>query len=71
MALLPYVVDRSPGKQGRWMPGSRIPIVAEEHLKAERPDIVVILPWNLRREIAGQLDYIRDWGGKFAVAVPA
>ncbi len=69
--LLPYVVDRSPGKQGRWMPGSRIPIVAEEHLKADRPDIVVILPWNLRREIAGQLDYIRDWAGKFAVAVPA
>ncbi|MEO7325006.1 MAG: class I SAM-dependent methyltransferase [Dokdonella sp.] len=68
--LLPYVVDASPHKQGRYLPGSRIPVVAEEHLRAQRPDTVLILPWNLRTEIAGQLDYIRAWGGRFATAVP-
>lgn len=68
--LLPYVVDASPYKQGRYLPGSRIPVVAEEHLRANRPDFVLILPWNLRNEIATQLAYIRDWGGRFAVAVP-
>jgi len=68
--LLPYVVDKSPGKQGRFMPGSRIPIVAETHLQADRPDLVVILPWNLRAEIAEQLAYVGDWGGRFVTAVP-
>ncbi len=52
------------------MPGSRIPIVAEEALRSDRPDYVVILPWNLRDEIAEQLDYIREWGGKFVRAIP-
>lgn len=68
--LLPWVVDRSPGKQGRFMPGSRIPIVDEDHLKAMRPDYVIILPWNLRSEIVEQLAYIRDWGGRFVTAIP-
>ena len=68
--LLPYVVDASPHKQGRFLPGSRIPVVAEDHLRADRPDVVVILPWNLRAEITAQLAYIRAWGGRFAVAVP-
>jgi len=68
--LLPYVVDASPHKQGRYLPGSRIPVLAEEHLHAERPDIVLILPWNLRQEITEQLAYIREWGGRFATAVP-
>lgn len=68
--LLPYVVDASPHKQGRCLPGSRIPVVAEEYLRRERPDIVVILPWNLRQEITEQLAYIREWGGRFATAVP-
>ena len=53
------------------MPGSRIPIVAEDRLKAERPDYVVILPWNLRQEVMAQLDYIRGWGGRFVTAVPS
>lgn len=68
--LLPYVVDKNPAKQGQYLPGSRIPIVDEAHLRAHRPDRVLILPWNLRSEVAAQLDYVRGWGGQFAVAVP-
>ncbi|TVR09161.1 MAG: class I SAM-dependent methyltransferase [Salinarimonadaceae bacterium] len=68
--LIPFVVDRSPGKQGKFLPGSRIPVVAEERIAEERPDYVVILPWNLRNEIAGQLAYVRDWGGRFVTAAP-
>lgn len=68
--LLPYVVDRNPAKQGQYLPGSRIPIVDEAHLGAHRPDRVLILPWNLRAELTAQLDYVRAWGGQFAVAVP-
>ncbi|GLK59735.1 MULTISPECIES: class I SAM-dependent methyltransferase [Azotobacter] len=69
--LLPYVVDRNPAKQGKFMPGSRIPIVAETHLSTDRPDVVLILPWNLKSEVVAQLAYIREWGGYFATAVPA
>ena len=69
--LLPYVVDKNPAKQGQFLPGSRIPIVDEAHLRAHRPDVVLILPWNLRDEVMAQLAYIRAWGGQFAVAVPA
>ncbi len=68
--LLSWVVDRNPAKQGKFMPGSRIPIVAEERLAAERPDYVVILPWNLSDEVIAQLSYIRAWGGQFVTAVP-
>ena len=68
--LLPYVADRNPAKQNKYMPGSRIPIVDEARLKSERPDRVLILPWNLREEVTAQLDYIRQWGGKFVTAVP-
>ena len=68
--LIAFVVDRNPAKQGRFLPGSRIPIVREERLQAERPDYVVILPWNLRAELETQLDYVRGWGGRFVVAVP-
>ena len=68
--LLPYVVDRNPAKQGKFMPGSRIPIVAEDQLKADRPDFVLILPWNLRDEVTTQLAYIGEWGGRFVTAVP-
>ncbi len=69
--LLPYVVDRSPGKQGKFMPGSRIPIVHENHLWADKPDIVVVLPWNLLNEVSTQLQGIRVWGGRFVVGVPS
>ncbi len=68
--LLPYVVDLNPAKQDKYMPGSQIPIVSEEHLRAHRPDYVVILPWNLRAEVVQQLSYIREWGGQFVIAVP-
>ena len=68
--LLPWVVDKNPAKQGQYLPGSRIPIVDEAHLQRERPDRVLILPWNLREEVAKQLAYVRDWGGRFSVAVP-
>ncbi len=68
--LLPYVVDKNPAKQGKFMPGSRIPIVDEAHLLTDKPDRVLILPWNLKSEVTGQLAAIRQWGGKFVVAVP-
>jgi 2-polyprenyl-3-methyl-5-hydroxy-6-metoxy-1,4-benzoquinol methylase len=68
--LLPYVVDRSPGKVGRYLPGSRIPIVTEAHLRAHRPDRILILPWNIAQEVTGQLAYAREWGARFVVAVP-
>jgi SAM-dependent methyltransferase len=68
--LIAYVVDRNPAKQGRFMPGSRIPIVDEARLRADRPDDVVLLPWNLRDELMTQLDYVRGWGGRFVTAVP-
>ena len=68
--LLPYVVDKNPNKQGKYLPGSRIPIVSEDHLRKQRPDYVVILPWNLKAEIMEQLSYVRDWGGRFVTAVP-
>ncbi len=68
--LLPYVVDRSPGKIGTFLPGSRIPVFEELKLREDRPDFIVILPWNLRDEIATQLDYAREWGAKFVVALP-
>jgi len=70
-ALLPYVADRSREKQGRLLPGSRIPVVSPEQLLERRPDLVLILPWNLKSEIMSQLAAIRGWGGKFAVAVPS
>lgn len=69
--LLPYVVDRNPAKQNKFLPGSRIPIVAEAHLKQSQPDYVLILPWNLSTEVVEQLAYIRKWGGKFVTAVPS
>jgi len=68
--LLPFVVDRAAAKQGKFMPGSRIPIVDEAHLKAARPDYVVLLPWNLRSELEQQLAYVREWGGKLVTAIP-
>jgi SAM-dependent methyltransferase len=68
--FLDYTVDRSPHKQGRFTPGSRIPIHAPEHLIENRPDYVLILPWNLTDEIVGQLPEVRAWGGRFIVPIP-
>lgn len=69
--LISFVVDRNPAKQDKYMPGSRIPIVAEDVLREKRPDYVVILPWNLRNEVMQQLDYVQGWGGRLVTAVPA
>jgi hypothetical protein len=69
--LLSYVVDKNPAKQGKFMPGSRIPIVDESRLRREKPDYIVVLPWNLAAEITEQLAYVRDWEGKFVTAVPS
>jgi len=69
--LISFVVDRNPAKQGKFMPGSRIPIWAETEITKRRPDYVVILPWNLRNEVMTQLDYIKGWGGQFVTAVPS
>ena len=69
--LISFVVDRNPAKQDKFLPGCRIPIVSEAHLKQARPDYVVILPWNLRSEVIEQLAYIREWGGQFVTAVPS
>jgi SAM-dependent methyltransferase len=69
--FIEYTVDRSPYKQGRYTPGTRIPILAPEAIRQTRPDFLFILPWNLEREIVSQHGYIRDWGGKFVVPIPA
>ena len=69
--LLPYVVDRNPAKLGKFLPGSRIPIVDEAHLEVHQPDRILILPWNLQQEVMAQLAYARHWGGQFVTAVPA
>lgn len=69
--LLPYVVDKNPAKQGKFMPGSRIPIVDEALLCKGKPDYIVVLPWNLCNEITEQLSYVREWGGKFVTVVPS
>jgi SAM-dependent methyltransferase len=68
--LLPFVVDRNPAKAGKYLPGARIPIVGEQRLREEKPDYVLILPWNLRDEITDQLSYVREWGGRFVTAIP-
>ena len=68
--LIDFVVDANPHKQDKFMPGSHIPVVNEEHLKGFQPDFVLILPWNLKEEISGQLSYIHEWGGRFVIAVP-
>ena len=68
--FLDYTVDRSPHKQGNFLPGSRIPIYGPERIMADKPDYVLILPWNLKDEIVKQMSGIRAWGGKFVVPIP-
>ena len=69
--LLAYTVDRSTFKQGLFLPGTHIPIYPPEQLAQTRPDYILILPWNLRTEIVGQLAYAREWGAKFVVPIPS
>jgi SAM-dependent methyltransferase len=68
--LMAYTVDRSPHKQGRFLPGTHIPIHHPDRIAADRPDYVLVLPWNLRTEIAAQLRYVRDWGGRLVFPIP-
>lgn len=69
--LVPFTVDRSPHKQGRFLPGSRIPVFPIEALEKQKPEFVLILPWNLKEEIRAQVGHIAGWGGRFVTAVPA
>ena len=68
--FLDFTVDRSPHKQGCFLPGTRLPIFHPDKIKEARPDFVLILPWNLKDEIVQQVGYIRDWGGRFVVPIP-
>lgn len=68
--LIRFVADLSPHKQGRYLPGSHIPVVAPELIDAEQPDFVVIFPWNIKDEVTEQLAHVREWGGRFVVAIP-
>jgi hypothetical protein len=67
---LAFTVDRSPAKQGRFLPGSHLPVLAPAAIEATRPDYVLILPWALATEIVEQMSCVRQWGGRFVVAVP-
>ncbi len=68
--IIDYVVDKSPHKQGKYLPGSHIPVVSEEFLNENKPDYVIILPWNIKDEIMQQLAYMKNWGGKFVILIP-
>jgi SAM-dependent methyltransferase len=68
--LIEYTVDRSPYKQGRFLPGTHIPIYHPDRIRETKPDYVIILPWNLKDEIIEQLQFIREWGGRFVVPIP-
>ncbi len=68
--VLDYTVDRSPAKHGKYLPGTRIPIFEPDRIRETRPDYVLILPWNIKEEIMAQTREIREWGGRFVVAIP-
>jgi SAM-dependent methyltransferase len=68
--FLDYTVDRNPGKHGKFLPGTHIPVHPPERLAETRPDYVLVLPWNLKREIATQLEYVREWGARLIVPIP-
>jgi hypothetical protein len=68
--LLAYTVDRNPYKHGRFTPGTRIPILPPEQIAADKPDYVLVLPWNLRAELVEQLSFVHDWGGRLVFPIP-
>jgi len=68
--LIPYICDAAPSKQGKFMPGSHIPVMHPSVLKEKRPDTVIIFPWNIAHEIAAEHNYIQSWGGRFVTVVP-
>lgn len=68
--LLPYTVDRNPYKHGRFTPGTRVPVLAPDRIAEDRPDYVLVLPWNLREELTDQLSFVRGWGGRLVFPIP-
>jgi len=68
--LVSYIVDQNPAKQGKLAPGSRIPILTEQYLREDKPDYVIIFPWNLQAEVMSLLEYITGWGGRFVIPLP-
>jgi SAM-dependent methyltransferase len=68
--FIDYTVDRSPHKQGHFLPGTHIPIYAPSRIRETKPDYVLILPWNLKDEIVSQMSHVREWGGQFVVPIP-
>jgi len=68
--LINFVVDTSPYKQNRYLPGSHIPVVEEENIRQFKPDFIIILPWNLKDEISEQLSYVQEWGCRFVIFLP-
>jgi hypothetical protein len=68
--FITYTVDRNPYKQGKFLPGTHIPIYSPDKIRETKPDYVLILPWNFSDEIISQNSYICDWGGKFVVPIP-
>lgn len=67
--MIKFVVDASPYKQGKFLPGSHIPVVNENEIRKSKPDFVIILPWNIKQEIIEQLKYIKEWGGRFVIPI--
>ena len=68
--IIDFVVDANPNKQDKFLPASHIPVVNEDHLKKEKPDFIIIFPWNIKDEIFKQLNYVKEWGGKFVIPIP-
>ena len=69
--LIQFVVDAAPSKQNKFLPGSHVPIVKEDELKKNKPDYIIIFPWNIRNEIINQLEYVKEWNCKFVLTIPA
>ena len=68
--IIKYTVDKNIHKQGLFLPGTHIPIESPEKIKITKPDYILILPWNLKEEVIQQMNFIRDWGGKFITVIP-
>jgi hypothetical protein len=68
--FIDYTVDRSPHKQNQYLPGTHIPIYHPDKVREAKPDYLLILPWNLKKEVMAQMQHIREWGGKFVVPIP-
>ena len=69
--FIDFTVDRSPAKQGHYLPGTHIPVFAPDKIRESKPDFLVILPWNIKDEIIGKMSHIREWGGKFVIPIPS